>query len=366
MIIVVLAVLLLVWLIWERLVRRSLHTAVFLDLSFSHSETTAGETIRFREVVENRSRFPVPAAEVSFRLPRGIFFENAENMTESDFNYKRDVFSLLGRERITRSYNVKCRKRGHYTISQTSIRTRALPSHNQYIRQMDVTDSLYVYPRRVNVQDILLRLEMIMGLKESTRRVYEDPFAFASIREYTIQDPMKTINWKASARTGSLMVNTYTSVTSEQLVIYLDVEDSHILKEQDLVEEGISCAATLASSLLARNLETCLVVGVRDDGAPMIFGGGRGSELRASIEQYLTKDFLPMETVSIQEMLAAEPPRSRIPVIFTKNADASTVRTISGYCGEQGALLVALTLRGEACTVKGNGKVQVLRREVTL
>ena len=368
MIIVVLAILLIVCILWERLTRRSLHTAVSLELSFSNAETTAGETIRFKEVVENRSRLPVPAAEIGFRVERGLLFEDAENITESDYLYKRDIFSLLGRERITRKYRLQCLKRGHYTISQASIRIRTLPSHNQYIRQVDVSDSLYVYPRRVDVRDILLRLEMILGLRESAHRVYEDPFAFASIREYTIRDPMKTINWKATARSGQLMVNTYSSVTSEQLVIYLDVEDSHIVKEQDLVEEGISCAATLTSSLLGRGLETRLVVGVRDGfRAPVVFGSGRGSALRASIEQFLTRDFLAMETVSIEEMLEAEPPRGCIPVILSKNATQETVRSISKYCGsDQGALLVALTPRGGECTLRSSAAVQVLRREATL
>ena len=74
-----------------------------------------------------------------------------------------------------------------------------------------------------------------------------------------------------------------------------------------------------------------------------------------------------METVSIEEMLEAEPPRGCIPVILSKNATQETVRSISKYCGsDQGALLVALTPRGGECTLRSSAAVQVLRREATL
>ena len=97
--------------------------------------------------------------------------------------------------------------------------------------------------------------ERMLGTLQCAKRLYEDPFAFRTIRDYTTDDPMKAINWKASAKTGTLMVNTFDSALSQKAMLFLDVEDSGILKYQDLVEESISIAASLARRLLRRGIE---------------------------------------------------------------------------------------------------------------
>ena len=65
--------------------------------------------------------------------------------------------------------------------------------------------------------------ERMLGIMQCSRHLYEDPFTFRGIREYTTSDPMKTINWKASARTGGLMVNTFDSVMTQKVMLYLAV-----------------------------------------------------------------------------------------------------------------------------------------------
>ena len=74
-----------------------------------------------------------------------------------------------------------------------------------------------------------------------------------------MDDPMKSINWKASARTGALMVNTFDSVRSQKAMIFLDVEDRGILRYEDLVEESIALAATLMRRLLRQHIEVGFV-----------------------------------------------------------------------------------------------------------
>jgi uncharacterized protein (DUF58 family) len=95
--------------------------------------------------------------------------------------------------------------------------------------------------------------------------MYEDPFAFRGIREYTMTDPMKTINWKASAKAGGLMVNTFDSTLTERVMIYLDLQDEGIIRHERLIEEGISVAASVAEKLIARGMEVGLAVNVSEE-----------------------------------------------------------------------------------------------------
>jgi hypothetical protein len=164
---------------------------------------------------------------------------------------------------------------------------------------------MYVYAGQVNLSPVLRVLDAILGERESARRMYEDPFSFASIRQYTAQDPMKVINWKASARAQELMVNTYASVTSPDLRIYLDVSmDENIPFSEDLRELAVSGAASLARELAARQENVSLSVNaVSDGGSYMSFQIGRKADVLTAMEEFLASDFEKMERMPYEDML---------------------------------------------------------------
>ena len=371
MILIVLLIAAAAVLIWERLMRRALAEAVEVTLDADASEINAGEELGFTETVVNRGVMPVPVMEIRFRIGKGLRFMNAENITESDYLYKRDVFSLLSHEQITREYRVLGEKRGFYQVSGADISMRAVPSFNEYVRALDADLSFYVYALRVPVRDILAAIETPLGQLAAANRLYEDPFSFAQIREYQQTDPMKTINWKANAKTGQLMVNTYTSVRSEQIAVYLDLEERRIVKTPDRTEECISVAASLMETLLTKNLESALVIGIRDSAhgdhpQPYVFGPGRGSTLLKELEQFLTGDFAEAETVPMDAMLSHFPPGGRVPVIITKNADSEMMRSIEAALpGGQSAIVVAVSGDGEMLPAAG-GQIRLMRRKVTV
>ena len=75
---------------------------------------------------------------------------------------------------------------------------------------------------------------------------------------------MNRINWKASARSGSLMVNQHNSAVSGNVCILLDVEDETVWKYEEIHEEGIRLAAAVAESFLSRGIEVGLITNGRD------------------------------------------------------------------------------------------------------
>ena len=88
--------------LWNYLARRALTDAVEVSFRLSSEGAYADEELGFSEVIRNTGFLPVPAAEICFRIEKGISFREAENVTESDYLYKRDVFSMLGREQTGR------------------------------------------------------------------------------------------------------------------------------------------------------------------------------------------------------------------------------------------------------------------------
>ena len=49
-----------------------------------------------------------------FRMKKGFQFREDENTSISDYVYKRDIYSLVGNQRITRTLHLLCQKRDIY------------------------------------------------------------------------------------------------------------------------------------------------------------------------------------------------------------------------------------------------------------
>ena len=313
-------------------------------LSFSQPAVYAGRTISFTEKIENRKRLPLPVVEVAFWIQKGVLFVDTENIQVSDQVYKRDLFTILGMESVLRKYQLDCRKRGYYTISLCTLRTWNLFFSRIRRQELPLTDALYVYAARTDVSDILRPLQSLLGEQISRKRYLEDPFAFASIREYTPQDPMKTINWKATARTGGMMVNTYSSVENEKVMIYLDVEDPFAVRQEALTEESISVAASLLSVLEAKGLDVGLTVNVcsqEDDAVekekrPVVFEPGSGREFVNRIERFLTRDFTQQKTLPFSAF-PAPADDNRICVFISQNRSENMVHELIRRVGSRRA-----------------------------
>lgn len=303
MILVIAAGLFLVCAAWIVVYRYYWDKGLSVSISFSGDMVRAGDTAKLTEVIENRKKLPVPVIEVRFSLKKGLQIQDAENASVSDHIYKRDIFAVLGMQKITREITFTCEKRGLYQIKQVEILAPSLLYQEQYTKEILFGDisipsgakapsggngetlsympELYVCPRQTAVQDILSVSMHMLGEQQARKHLCEDYFAFQGIREYTPQDARKTINWNASAKTGNLMVNTYDSSLRGKFMIYLDVENPSVTGQEMLIEEGISIASSLAGKLLAAGMETGLAINGENGKAAVILpAAGRMQSVR--------------------------------------------------------------------------------------
>ena len=98
-------------------------------------------------------------------------------------------------------------------------------------------------------------------------RMYPDPFEFSGIRDYQRTDPMKHINWKASASAGRLMVNQHDSTTSAEVTVFLDVEDTTPISElfrREKTSAGSGRTCVVISKNRTPSLEAELETAVRE------------------------------------------------------------------------------------------------------
>lgn len=218
-----------------------------------------GELSHIKEVVINDKFLPLPVLETRFYLEKGIVYTDLKNASVSDKLYRRDVFAVGMKRKISRTFEILCNKRGYYTLEKLELISYDLFMHNKFLGEKHCFQEFYVYPRRVRSDRIALPYQQLMGELLVRKKLYEDVFSFGGIRDYVVTDPMNRVNWKASARNQNLVVNTYESSMNQKVSILLDTYGNWNTLSEELNEESIRIAAALVERLLVQGVEVTLI-----------------------------------------------------------------------------------------------------------
>ena len=239
--------LLILYMLERELFHRYWERGLSVNLDFSKEAVTEGEDTGLVEVITNRNFLPLHILQVNFQTDVGLDFTDSSNFSVTDRVNVLDVFSLKFYERVTRELSLNCQKRGYYSILRTSLVASDLFSPDIHYATRDQRTSLYVYPSELPEHVIAIPFQQIMGEVMSKRFLYEDNFTFRGIRDYAPTDTMNNINWKASARTGSLKVNLHDYTSSPEVMIVLNLD-----------EPGISEIRNRIACIVVKDTAPCL------------------------------------------------------------------------------------------------------------
>ena len=154
-----------------------------------------------------------------------------------------------------------------WTLLALGYEGLALPDFfSEGVRYMNTAQSasLLVCPRMLEEAEVVDISRQIIGEVVSRNRLYQNVFSFRGIREYTREDPLSAVNWKASARTGEYMVNIRDYTSGPHVRFLLDLEPPSIRYSEELLEQGIRLAYTLAGRCIQAQIPVSLVSNGRD------------------------------------------------------------------------------------------------------
>lgn len=163
------------------------------------------------------------------------------------------VTSLPPRSQAEFSYVLRTTVRGAYRIGPTVLVIRDSAGLFAVKRTIEHYTEVVVYPTYEPVRRMTLLQRAYGGLLFGAHRVREKGhgFDFWSLREYQPGDPLKLIDWKATARTCRLMVKEYEA--EKNIKIYIVVDCSHTMgsgqrmrTKLDYVVDGAVLLAYLA------------------------------------------------------------------------------------------------------------------------
>lgn len=279
-----------------------------IEVKFKEEAVPEGADSELAETITNRKWMFLPFLQVGFQTHKTLEFGEEENVSVSDLCYKRDVFSVGGYQKITRTIPFHCTKRGYFEIDSADLITRSPLLTKKYHKAEKQNTYIYVYPKLIKDALMDIVFQKIMGEMQAKKNIYEDPFEFRGIREYQSTDPMSKINWKASARSDEWMVNLYGSTNAQEIILLLDLEDETAWKYDDIHEQQISLAATLTARFTEAGIPVSLITNGKDiklDSA-LRLEAGTGKQQLLNVNRGLARIDLLKEPVSMEKLLKEE------------------------------------------------------------
>ena len=187
--------------------QRLWHKNLTVDICFAREHIFQGEESALKEIIQNRKRLPLPMLKVKFKTDRHLVFgDSVEGARTTDQFYRSDMFRVGGGEKITRTLKFVGGRRGFYEIDGASLVASDIFLTSQMVADRPLHTEIYVYPKPYDSHELRRSLTQLNGEVLSKRHLLEDPFEYRGIREYQPFDDMRSINWKATAKTGELKV----------------------------------------------------------------------------------------------------------------------------------------------------------------
>lgn len=284
-----------------------------VSVRFKTRELFEGERGELQEIIRNGKRLPLPMLKVKFQTSRNLLFEDTKGSRATDRYYRNDVFQAGAGEQITRTITFTGKKRGYYKIIGIDLVAADLFMTAEMTESLEAEDCyVYVYPKPYQSRELSLSLQQLNGEILTKRHLIEDPFEYRGIREYQPFDDMRSVNWKATARTGELKVNQKNYTSLKTIRLFFNIEDTGILKKEAAVEAALQIVAGVAESLLSTGIRLSVygngVDGITGEKMEISPSAGRGQMERiykALARIDLEKDRLPF-VKSFQEKILQE------------------------------------------------------------
>jgi len=218
-----------------------------------------GETFRVELRLTNRKPLPLPWVEVRDDVPEELVRPEDAATFRPMGQYRALGLdwrtSVAGGQRVRRAIELRAPARGLYRLGPAVLRSGDPFALFTEERVLERPTPVVVYPRTFDLPELRLPARRPYGERAGAARLFEDPLRIAGVRDYQPGDPLRRIDWKATARRGVLQSRVYEPAATRHLLICLNTQTvvpawaGYI---PELLERSISVAASLARDAYER------------------------------------------------------------------------------------------------------------------
>ncbi len=234
--------------VWERYAFHS----VTHSRTISRQRAFIGDTVDYTVSLDNDKVLPLIWVDIQDSFPDGLDLVGATMRgTGLESNRQHAITtSLLPYQKATWKYSLKCTERGYHRIGPVHLRSGDIFGFSSAEIRYSECDHILVYPRVVDLEGVLFPPEHPLGDIRGSRPLYYDTSRAVGLREYQPRDPLKHIDWKATARARRLQTKVFEPVVSLNMLIVMNGSSRELTwqgSNRRLFERTVTLAASVAS-----------------------------------------------------------------------------------------------------------------------
>ena len=253
--------------VWNRLSLEEVH----YERDIERKRVFIDEETRMTISVMNRKPLPLGKLSVVDEVPDEVEVADARMAVSSNPNSKiiTHSASFAWYERIRWEYKIKGISRGYYRIGPARMESGDLFGFFESRKEVEANDYLLVYPKVVSLPELGLPAVRPLGETRGGIRIFQDESRPSGLREYQMGDPLKIVDWKATAKTQNLQVRTFEPSSTFTVIVVALIETAERTWEGYSpinLERVITSAASVASYAVERQYS----VGLFSNGTPIL------------------------------------------------------------------------------------------------
>jgi len=279
-----------------------------------HRETperfSNGDPNKVKLVMVNKYSFVVSATIID-EIP--IQFQHRD--------FKLDI-KLKPGEETEAQYILRPVKRGEYMFHDIHIFTRSPLQLVLHRITVDAKQAVKVFPSFITMRKYEIVAYTSNLAEAGTKRVRKlgSSLEFEQIKEYVRGDDIRTIHWKATARKGSLMVNTYTDERSQQ--IYCIIDKGRVMKMpfegMSLLDYAINATLILSRVALIKQ-DKAGVITFSEEPGKILAAERKAGQMNAILEKLYSEDtkFLESDFEKLYILMRTRITQRSLVILFT-------------------------------------------------
>lgn len=244
---------------WHQLSTRKVEYSRYLDKKRAY----LGEEVTITTEIVNKKLLPLPWISIYSIVPTQFVFLDSKT-TRRIIEWKSEytiVTSLLFYEKVKRKDIFYCNERGYYSIYGARVKIGDLFGFTYAEEELKLPISLIVYPRIKPLNELIVPKNTHQGDISVKRWIMPDPVQVVGSREYTSSDSFNTIDWKSTARLGSLQVKKFDYTSDPSLMIFMDIQTEKIYW-RSIDSEAIELGIEISAAIMQNSLENKIPVGL--------------------------------------------------------------------------------------------------------
>ena len=253
--------------LWSRL---SLDEVTYTR-KLSQQRVFIGEEVTLAVTLTNRKPVPLGRVRVEDDLPDSVEISDADIGSSPSPNTRslRHYTSMSWYERISWEYRIRPTERGLFYLGPARLRSGDLFGFFTSDANSPDRDHLLVYPRVLPLPELGIPALRPMGETRGGIRIFPDPARPSGIRDYQRGDPLKTVDWKATARMQRLQVRTFEPSSAMTMVLAVGIETTARYWE-GYSPVNLERVITAAASVATYAVESHHVLGLFSNGTPIL------------------------------------------------------------------------------------------------